>query len=103
ALGAAGGGTAFGLQARSRYDDAKRLCGGAINPCDPAEVANAKSQVDASRRWALYSDIAFVAAGASALTAVIVLATAPSLETARVTVAPSVGSGSLGLAVGGAF
>jgi hypothetical protein len=103
ALGASGGGGVLGLQASSRYDDAKRLCGGVINSCDPAEVAGAKSQVDASRRWARYSDYAFLAAGATALTAVIVLATAPSLETARVAVAPSLGSGSLGLAVGGAF
>lgn len=103
ALGAAGGGTAFGLQARSRYDDAKQLCGGAINPCDPAQLAGAHSRVDDARRAALYADIGFGVAGAAAITAVIVWATAPSLEAAPVAVVPRIGAGSLGLAVGGAF
>ncbi|HEX3757184.1 MAG TPA: hypothetical protein VHW23_00695 [Kofleriaceae bacterium] len=103
ALGAAGGGTVFGLQARSRYDNAKQLCGGAINPCDPAQLASARSRVDDARRRALYADLAFGVAGAAAITAVIVWATAPSLEAAPVAVVPSVGARSLGLAVGGAF
>jgi hypothetical protein len=103
AVGAAGGGTAFGWQASSRYSDAKQRCGGAINPCDPAEVMNAQHRVDAARRSALYSNIAFGAAGAAAVTAVILWATAPSLEAPPVAIAPSVTGGSLGLAVGGAF
>jgi hypothetical protein len=102
ALGAAGGGTAFGLQARSHYDDAKRVCGGAINPCDPDQVMAAQSQVKTARRSALYADVAFGAAGAAAIAAVILWATAPSLE-APVAIAPTVTGGSLGLAVGGAF
>lgn len=103
ALGAAGGGTVFGLQARSRYDDARRLCGGVINPCAPAQRASAQHRVDTARRSALYADIAFGAGGAAAVAAVILWATAPSLESARVAIAPSVTGGSLGLAVGGAF
>jgi hypothetical protein len=103
ALAAAGGGTALGLQARTRYDDARRLCGGAINPCDPAQVAGAQHRVDTARRSALYSNLAFGAAGAAAVAAVILWATAPSLESAPVAIAPSVTGGSLGLAVGGAF
>ena len=102
ALGAAGGGTALGLQARSRYDEAKRLCGGAIDPCDPDQVRTARTRVDSARRSALYADLAFGAAGAAAITAVILWATAPSLE-APVAIAPTVTGGSLGLAVGGAF
>jgi hypothetical protein len=103
ALGAAGGGTVFGWLASSRYSDAKRRCGGAINPCDPAQVMSAQHRVDMARRSALYSNIAFGAAGAAAITAVILWATAPSLEAAPVAIAPSVTGGSLGLAVGGAF
>ncbi|HEX3473471.1 MAG TPA: hypothetical protein VHT91_00445 [Kofleriaceae bacterium] len=103
ALGAAGGGTVFGLQARSRYDDARRLCGGAINPCDHARVASAQHGVDTARRSALYADIAFGAGGAAAVAAVILWATAPSLESAPVAIAPSVTGGSLGLSIGGAF
>jgi hypothetical protein len=103
ALGAAGGGTAFGLQAHARYDDARRLCGGAINPCNPDQVTSAQRRVDASRRSALYSNIAFGAAGAAAVAAVILWATAPSLEAAPVAIAPTATGGSLGLAVGGGF
>jgi hypothetical protein len=103
ALGVTGGGAVFGWQASSRYSDARRLCGGAINPCDPAQVETAQHRVDLARRSALYSNIAFGAGGAAAVAAVILWVTAPSLESARVAIAPSVTGGSLGLAVGGAF
>ena len=103
AVGAAGGGAVFGWQARSRYSDARRVCGGAINPCKPDQVANAQHRVDLARRSALYSNIAFGAAGAAAVAAVILWVSAPSLEAAPVAIAPSVTGGSLGLAVGGAF
>jgi len=103
ALGAAGGGTVFGLDARSKYNDAKRLCGGDIAHCATDQFAAAQDRVDASRTAALRSDILFGVAGAAAIAAVIVWATAPSLETRSVAVAPSVGDGSLGLVVGGAF
>ncbi|HMG22810.1 MAG TPA: hypothetical protein VK607_15860, partial [Kofleriaceae bacterium] len=76
---------------------------GAIKSCPPDQVANAQRQVDAARRSALYSNIAFGVAGAAAITAVIVWVTAPSLEARRLSVAPSVGPGSAGVALGGAF
>ena len=101
ALGAGGGGTWFGLQARTKYNDAKALCDGAIKSCPPGQVSRAQSQVDAARRSALYSNIGFGVAGAAAITAVIVWVTAPSLETGPLAIAPSVGAGSLGLAFAG--
>jgi hypothetical protein len=103
ALGAAGAGGVLGWQASSHYDDAKRLCGGAINPCDPDQVAAAKSRVDKARLFARASDIAFGVAGAAAVASLIVWLTAPSLEAAPVTIAPSATRNSLGLAVGGVF
>jgi len=42
ALGAAGGGTAFGLDARAKYSDARRLCGGAVAQCIPDQVASSQ-------------------------------------------------------------
>jgi hypothetical protein len=93
----------FGWQARSRYSDAKHVCGGAINPCARDQVANAQHRVDLARRSALYSNIAVGAAGAAAVAAVILWVSAPSLEVAPVAIAPSVTGGSLGLVVGGAF
>lgn len=103
ALGAAGGGTAFGLQARSHFDDAKRTCGGAINPCAADRVDAARAQVNDARSSALYANIAFGVAGAAAISAIIAWVTAPSLETASVAVAPSVGDRSVGLALSAAF
>jgi hypothetical protein len=103
AVGAGAGGAVFGLDAQSKYSDAKRLCGGQIDRCAPGNVAAAQSRVDASRRSAKLADGLIGGAGAAAIAAVIVWVTAPSLETRPVAVAPSVGDHSLGLVVGGAF
>lgn len=103
ALGAAGAGTWFGLDARSKFNEATTRCGGAIDRCAPDQLVGAKDRVDASRRSARLSDYLFGGAGAAALVAVIVWATAPSVETRPVAIAPSVGGGSLGLVVTGAF
>jgi hypothetical protein len=103
ALGTAGAGTFFGLDARSKYSDARQRCGGSVAHCLPDQVAAAQTQVDGSRTAARRADILFGVAGAAAIAAVIVWATAPSLESRPVAVAPSVGDGSLGLVVGGTF
>jgi hypothetical protein len=103
ALGAAGGGTFFGLDARSKYNDARRRCGGSIDRCDPDQLTGAKDRVTSARTSAMRSNILFGAAGAAALAAVIVWATAPSLETKPVALAPTVGDSSVGLVIGGRF
>jgi hypothetical protein len=103
ALGAAGGGTAFGLQARSHFDDARRTCGGAIDPCAADRVDAARAQVNDARSSALYANIAFGVAGAAAISAIIVWATAPSLESAPVAVALAIGDRSASVAFRGTF
>ena len=103
ALGAAGGGTWFGLDARSKFAAAKKTCGGAIDDCPPDRVMASKKQVDDARSAATLSTVAFSVAGAAALTAVIVWATAPSLERKGLALAPRIGDGSVGLVLGGAF
>jgi hypothetical protein len=104
AVGAGAGGAVFGLDARSRYNDARRLCGpGSIDHCAANQVGAAQSRVDASRTSARWADGLAIGAGAAAIAAVIVWATAPSLEPRRVAVAPSVGGHSVCLVVGGAF
>jgi hypothetical protein len=103
ALGAAGGGTAFGLDARSKYSDARRLCGGVVAECEPGEVASSQKRVDAARTAATRSNVLFGAAGAAAVAAVIAWVTAPALERKGVALAPSAAPGSLGLSVAGAF
>jgi hypothetical protein len=103
ALGAAGGGTAFGLDARGKYSDAKRLCGGVVAQCDPDQVASSRKRVDAARTSATRSNVMFGAAGAAAVAAAIVWFTAPSLERKGVAVAPSAGNGAIGVSLVGAF
>ncbi|MEO7731432.1 MAG: hypothetical protein ABIY55_10695 [Kofleriaceae bacterium] len=103
ALVAAAGGTWFGLEAKSSNDDAKKLCGGDVKQCAPDQVVASRRKVDDARNAATLSTVAFGVAGAAAITAVIVWATAPSLERAGVVLAPTVGNGSVGLVLGASF
>lgn len=107
ALGAAGGGAYFGLDARTTYRDAERLCGGAIDRCPTDQIPGSQRLVDDARRSALWSTALFGATGAIAITAAVVWATAPSGEASRedrsIAIAPSVVGGSIGVALGGAF
>ena len=103
ALGAGGAGTFFGLDARSKFAEAKRVCGGAIDQCPPAQLMASQKHVDNARTSATRSTIAFGAAGGLVVVAAIVWITAPSLESKGVVVVPTAGSGSVGLALGGAF
>lgn len=103
AIGVAGGATFFGLQARSKYDDAKKTCGGAIDDCAPENLPAAQKQVDDARSAATLSTIGFGVAGAAALTSIIVWATAPSLEQKGVALAPVVSRESTGFVLSGRF
>jgi serine/threonine-protein kinase len=103
ALGAAGGGTWFGFDARSKYDEAKRLCDGTIDQCPANQVAASQRKVDDARSAATLSSVAFGVAGAAAVTAVIVWVTAPSLERSGLALAPTASPNSVGVTLGGAF
>jgi hypothetical protein len=103
ALGAAGGGAAYGIDARSKYRDAKKLCGGVVAECIPEQVGRSQQRVDAARTSAMRSNILFGAAGAAAIAATIVWVTAPSPERKGVTLTPAVDAGSLGVALTGGF
>lgn len=103
ALGSAGGGTLLGLQARSKFDDAKAACDGMLEQCPTDQVDRSQALVDNARTKATWSTVLFVAAGAVMVTAAVVWISAPSLEAKRVAVAPAVGSGTVGLVLGGAF
>lgn len=102
ALAAGGAGAVFGYQARSRYDDARRLCGD-IDRCASDQLGGAQDRVDAARRSALYADISFGVAGVAAAIAVYAWLSAPSLERAQLAVAPSIASGAVGVVLGGSF
>ena len=94
---------AFGLVARSKYSEAKKLCGGVVAECIPEQVASSQKRVDSARTAAMRSNLMFGAAGAAAVAAVIVWITAPSLERKGVAIVPSADAGSIGVAVAGAF
>ena len=79
------------------------MCGGAIDQCPPAQLMASQKHVDNARTSATRSTIAFGAAGGLVVVAAIVWVSAPSLESKGVVVAPTAGSGSVGLALGGAF
>lgn len=103
ALGVSGAGTYFGLDARSKYDDARQLCGGKIDQCPTARIPASQNKVDDARTSALWSTVMFGAVGALAITAAVVWATAPSDERRSVAVVPGAGPGSVGIALGGVF
>lgn len=103
ALGAAGGGTYFGLDARAKFSDAKQLCGGMIDQCPPGQIPASQNRVDESLTSATVSTAMFGAVGALAITAAIVWATAPAVEDRPVALVPSAGAGSVGIALGGVF
>ena len=91
-VAAAGGGGFFGLQARSRYADAKDICGGTIDQCDPLKVDDAQSKVDSARSAGTLSTALFAAGGAAIAIGIVVVVTAPKAKEQRtVTVAPAPG------------
>ncbi|HEU4729120.1 MAG TPA: hypothetical protein VFT22_14545 [Kofleriaceae bacterium] len=103
AVAAAGTGTYFGLAARSDYDRAKQLCGGAIHDCPEDQLPASQRRVDDARSEALRSTIAFGAAAGIAVVAGIVWATTPSLERKGLVLAPTAGPASIGVVLGGPF
>lgn len=103
ALGAAGAGAYFGLDARTQFDKARQACDGMIDQCPSGAISVSQGHVDTARTSATRSTIAFGAGGALAVIATIVWISAPSLEAKRVVIAPSAGAGSVGLVLGGAF
>jgi len=102
-LGAAGAGGYFGYDAYNKFESAKQACGSMFTSCSEPGLTLSRQRVKAASTSATRSNIAFGAGGGLLVVAAIVWISAPSLETKRVVVAPTVGSGSVGLMLGGAF
>lgn len=91
-VGAAGAGGFFGFQAHTRYADAKDICGGTIDQCDPLKVDEAQTKVDSARSAGTLSTALFAAGGAAVAIGIVVIVTAPKAKEQRtVTVAPTPG------------
>lgn len=108
-LGVAGAGVVtvvvggvFGVSAKGTFDDANDTCGGSVDACDPARVADAQAQVDDARSAANLSTILVGAGGALVVTGAVLYFTAPKAER-RVTVAPLATPTTAGFVLSGRF
>lgn len=91
----------FGVIARSRNEDAKTICGGDIDLCNPLRTAEAKEQVDKARSAATISTITAIAGGVALTTGIVLYLTAPKSERRGVAVRPTFSSSSAGIAISG--
>jgi hypothetical protein len=97
------GGTVLGVIARGRYDDAKDICGGNIDSCDPLRVEDAQSKVDSARSAGTLSTASFIVGGLSVAAGVYLFVTAPKKSSNDVAILPAVGADSAGVIVRGGF
>lgn len=95
-------GTVFGVIARGRYNDAKDICGGDIDACDPARLPDAQDKVDSARSAGNISTITMIAGGAALVTGVVLIVTAPKRRSS-VAIVPAVGGDSAGVVISGGF
>ena len=96
-------GTIFGVVARGRYGDAKDLCGGDIDVCEPSQLQAAQDKVDTARSAGNISTVMYVAGGAALVTGIVLIVTAPKRQSHAVTVVPTLGADSAGVVVSGGF
>lgn len=97
------GGTVLGVIARGRYDDAKDICGGDIDSCDPLRVEDAQSKVDSARSAGTLSTASFIVGGLSVAAGVYLFVTAPKKSSNDVAIMPAVGADGAGVIVRGGF
>lgn len=97
------GGTVFGLSARSKYADAKDVCGGTIAACDPNRVSESQDLVDIARRNANVSSILFAVGGAATIAGAVIWLTAPSASEGQLSLGGMVAPGVGGAVLSGRF
>lgn len=71
------GGGVLGIVAKGRYDDAKDICGGDIDACDPARTADAQDKVDSARTAGTMSTLSFIVGGAAIVGGVVLVVRSP--------------------------
>jgi hypothetical protein len=102
-VGGLAAGGAFGWISRTRNEEAKTICGGSIDSCDPGRTNEAQLKVDEARSAARISTAAFIAGGATVVLGLVLYVTAPKAEQRAVSIAPLVGGGLAGLALSGRY
>jgi len=101
-VAALGVGSYFGWSARAKWSDAKDICNGPVDACPPELVAPSQAKIDDARSAATISTVTFAAGGAAVVVGAILWLSAPAAEH-RLTVSPTVGLHSSGLALSGSF
>lgn len=98
-LAAAGAGVALGFIAKSNWQDAHDNHCNAQDQCDPTGV----SQVGDARSLGTIATVTTIAGGVALAAGVVIYLTAPRPHDHAVSIAPVVGPGMAGFAIGGAF
>jgi hypothetical protein len=102
-IGGLAAGGVFGVIARGHNADARDLCGGDVDRCDPARTNDAQAKVDDARSAANISTIAAIAGGALVAAGVILYITAPKSERRAVSIVPLVDPMTAGFALTGRY
>jgi hypothetical protein len=95
-------GGVFGVIARGRNNDAKDICGGDIDACDPARIGEAQDKIDGARSAGNISTITMIAGGAALVTGIVLVVTTPTVKRG-VAITPSIGNDSAGVVFSGGF
>ena len=93
------GGGVLGIVAKGRYDDAKDICGGNIDACDPARTADAQDKVDSARSAGTFSTLSFIAGGAAIVGGVVLFVRSPTKQPSTISLVPT----GNGIAITGGF
>jgi hypothetical protein len=99
ALLVAGG--VFGYLAMSERDDAKDLCGGDLDQCDPLRVDEAQDKIDSARSKGTISTIGVIAGAVTIGVGLVLFTTGKTKQETRVTIAPT--DGGAAVTFGGGF
>ena len=96
------GGVVMGVIAKGRYDDAKDLCGGDIDACDPTRLDESQAKVDSARTAGNFATVGVIVGGAAIVTGLVLFVTAPKAKQS-VAISPVIGTDSAGVVVRGGF
>jgi hypothetical protein len=82
-------GGVFGILASGRYNDAKDICGGSVDNCDPSRVSEAQDKVDSARTAGNLSTVSFIAGAVAIGAGVFFVVTAPKQHRMELAVVPN--------------
>ena len=102
-----GVGAIYGVLASSAWNDAKLACGGNASQCAPAGVSTANADHGTSTTDGMVATVGLIAGSAALAAGLVLFLTSPQnghsdgRSARRIVLAPSLGAGSCGIALGG--